>query len=851
MLELRFICPLEHGIHARPASRLSEVLRPFTARVEIVKESSGSPADGRSVLSVVALDIALGDACMFRVAGEHEAEAMAALRDLVQRGFGEAASAPAEAAAAVASATNEARIPEGLRRLGTRWIAGRSISPGFAQGPVRLMRSQATTDDRPAGAQEDERAAVRRAMGDVRRDLESRLGALHADGSELERDLLRAHVSIADDPSLRERIDEHIRDGASANAAVRKAGEFFKQSLQRSHSQYIRDRVLDVEDVCQQILEHLINGHAGASIALDEPSILVADLLTPRHMLALDRTRVRALVLGGVGATSHTAILARAFGIPTLIDVDIAAANLAENQVVMVDADGGFVLPVCPREVERYYAIETRQAARRRQRLGPFITLPATTRDGARIEVAANISLADEVTLAMREGAEGVGLFRTEMLFLDRPAPPSEQEQFAAYSNAIEAAAGRTIIIRTFDIGGDKPAPYLRLEREDNPFLGFRGIRLYEQFADLLRSQLRAIVRASAHGPVKVMAPMVSNAAEAGWFVQRVREVQGALQQEGSALNATMPIGVMLEVPAAALAIDQLSAVVDFFSVGTNDLAQYLLAADRGNPRVAGLCDPLEPGFLRMLANIAEAAKRNSRWVGVCGEMAGDARHLPIMVGLGVDEISVAPARVLELKAALAHLDASECAPLLQQLIACRDVVEVRRMLAEFANQANAPDDGADSGAVATMIDTSLVLIGSDAASKVEAIKELVGLIISSGRASDAHALEQAIWAREDTFATNVGHGFAIPHCKSETLRAATIAVLHLDQGIDWGAAEGEPVRVAIMLAIPGGGHEAARQHMQMLAKLARQLMHEDFRELILQAQTAQEIVVALTTLVA
>jgi phosphoenolpyruvate-protein phosphotransferase len=833
--EFRFTCALEHGLHARPASALADALRPFDAHVEMVKESSGKSAEVRSVLSIVALDVAAGDVCVLRAEGEDAEQAIESLRTLIEEAFGEAAGAAAEAAEAGPALS---RVPAGLQRLGVKSIPGRGISPGFAQGQVMIVRTLAAGDEAPSQEPAAERALAHRAVHEARQAIAAQLDAA---GTDLERDLLRAHVNIAEDPALRDQIDEHLRNGASAAVAVRRAAEFFIHTLRASASQYIRDRVIDVEDVCQQILERLPGRAPGAAIVLREASIIVADLLTPRQMMALDRAKVRALVLGRVGATSHTAILARAFGIPALVDVHDAETSFRDGQLVIVDAEGGFVLPEVSAEVQRYYAIERRMAQRRRARLEPFAAAPAKTRDGARIEVAANVSTSGEVAPAMRDGAEGIGLFRTEMLFLDRPAPPTEDEQFIAYGEAVAAAGGRTIIFRTFDIGGDKPAPYLRLPREENPFLGWRGIRLYQKFGNLLTAQLRAIIRASAKGPVKVMAPMVSNAKEAAWFVQRVRDVQAQLRAEGATFDEAMPIGVMIEVPAAALAIDQLSEVVDFFSIGTNDLCQYALAADRGNARVADLCDPLEPGFLRLMSVIVESARRHRKWVGVCGEMAGEPRNLPIMLGLGVDEISIAAARVLDVKAAISQLDSGACREVLSRAVAARDADAVRSLLAGLTS--------ADAGGA--LIDSSLVSIGSDARSKVEAIKELTGLIVAAGRAADACALEDAVWAREDTYATGMGFGFAIPHCKSETVRIATIAVLRLREPIDWGAAPGgltsEPVRMAIMLAIPGGGAEAAKAHMQVLARLARKLMHEDFREHLMQASSADGLVAALT----
>lgn len=835
MADLHFTCALEHGIHARPASQLAEAVRPFSARVELMKKSSRATADVRSVLSVVGLDVAYGDECVLSAAGDDANDAIAALQVLIEQGFGEAAAAGAERDARDNGA---ALLPSGLQRLGARWIPGRGISPGFAQGLIVIVRSLIASDDHrsTAGLPDVERKLTEQAIHQVREAIRARIDGA---GAELERDLLRAHMSIADDPALHKKIEAEIDAGASAVTAIRRAGEAFVRTLRGAASAYIRDRAIDVEDVCQQLLERLGAAVGTGSIELHGPSIIAADLLTPRQMMSIDRKLARALVLGRVGATSHTAILARAFGIPALVDVHDAETSFHEGQNVIVDATGGFVLPDVTPHVQRYYAIEQRAVERRRRRLAPFAAQTAKTKDDVRLEIAANISTADEVEPVIVGGAEGIGLFRTEMLFLDRPAAPSEEEQFEAYTRAIEGAGGRTVIIRTFDIGGDKPAPYLRLPREENPFLGWRGIRLYEQFPDLVRAQLRAVARASAKGPVKVMAPMVANVREAVWFRQRVKEVQKELRGEGTAFDLQMPVGIMIEVPSAAMAIDHLAEVAEFFSIGTNDLCQYVMAVDRGNPRVARLCNPLEPGLLRMLKLIIDEARRHKRWVGICGEMAGDPLHLPLMVGLGPDEISVAPGRVQELKALIGDLHTEACRELLSSALGCHDADQVQTLLTSFSSTCG-------GGA---LVDCHLVLIDSDAASKIEAIKELVGLVAAAGRASDGTALENAVWAREDTYATGLGFGFAIPHCKSDVVRIPTVAVVKLAQPIDWGSTDGELVSVAIMLAIPATGAEAdaARAHMQVLAKLARQLMHEEFRDRIKEARNAEALVAVLT----
>ncbi len=386
---------------------------------------------------------------------------------------------------------------------------------------------------------------------------------------------------------------------------------------------------------------------------LTRPSVVFAESLTPRQLLKIDRRHLKGLILGHVGPTSHTIILARSLRIPTLINVTnpTSPTTVRRGNQVIVDADGGFLLPHINAAAARYYQREERTQARWHAAMAPLSREPAVTRDGQKLEIGANASTADEVAAAVERGADGVGLLRTELLFLDRESPPTEEEQYEAYNAVVLAAAGRTVIIRTFDIGGDKPAPYLPMPEEDNPFLGVRGLRLYPDNAPLFTSQLRAILRAASNGPVKIMAPMVATPSEAAWFRQQVRAVEAQLASEGICgwKNTPVPIGIMIEIPAAALVMDQLAIDVDFFCVGTIDLCQYFMAADRGNPHpaVTLLCNSRQPAFLRLLRTIADAARANNRWIGICGEMAGDPFNLPLMIGLNLDEISVAPGATL------------------------------------------------------------------------------------------------------------------------------------------------------------------------------------------------------------
>jgi fructose-specific PTS system IIA-like component len=551
----------------------------------------------------------------------------------------------------------------------------------------------------------------------------------------------------------------------------------------------------------------------------------------------MDRRLLKGLVLGAVGATSHTVILASSLGVPALCEVAGALTLARAGDPAVVDGDEGFVVVPADAAVARYYERERQTQARRRERMRPLANAPARTRDGVTLEVGANASTADEVARAVEHGADGVGLFRTEVLFLDRGAPPSEEEQFRAYAAVIAAAGVRPLIIRTFDIGGDKPAPYLQMAREENPFLGVRGLRLYERHPALLRTQLRAVARASALGPVKVMAPMVATLVEAAWFRDQVRAAQAELASAGVPFDARLPVGVMIEVPAAAMSVRALSQVVDFFSIGTNDLCQYVMAVDRGNPGVASLYTPRSPAFLRLLQLVASEARAAGRWVGLCGEMAGDARNLPLMVGLGLDEISVAPGQAMVLKALAREASAAACRDLLARATECRDAAGVESLLATASWRERGP-------AARRVVAPELVEVASDCTSKEEAIKEAVDLLFIAGRTERPRKLEEDVWAREETYSTALGFGFAVPHCRSDAVDAPTLAVLKLASPLAWGA-DGGPVSAVLLLAVPSA--DAAGAHMKVFARLARKLMHDEFRDALAGASDPEAVVRLLT----
>ena len=838
--EYRFVCALPNGLHARPASILAENAGRFRCSVSIMRETAGAPAaDVRSVLSVVGLDVHLGDPCVLVTDGEDAAEALDALRDLIEHTLAEV-DEEAETAAC-ASAAPATRLPVMLRRLGVAHAGGRAVCGGSGIGVVVAAGGLALTEEAAraiAGDEDAEIAAARAAVSAVRDDLCKRARAA---SNETEAALLTAHRHIAEDPALWKAIVGAIGVGATAAQAVVAAAEDFAGRLRGAASAYVRDRALDVQDIAMQLIDELVPGGCESTkIDLGEDSVVFAETLTANQLLRMDRKRLKGLVLGAVGRTSHTVILARNFGIPCIIDVEEVRGIASPGERAVVDGDGGFVITPMPAAVERFYERERRARDRRLARLLPLVSQAARTADGQHLEVGANATDAEEVAAAVKMGADGVGLFRTEFLFLDREAAPDEEEQLAVYGGAVRAAAGRPVIFRTFDIGGDKPAPYLKVAEEENPFLGCRGLRLYERHAGLLDVQLRAILRAGAGAPegsVKVMAPMVATPAEASWFRHRVRQVEAELAAAGVTHAAKVPVGIMIEVPSVALSIEALSEEVDFFSIGTNDLCQYWMAADRGNAAVADLCDPHHPSFLRLLRMIVHEARAHGRWIGVCGEMGGRVRDLPLLIGMGLDEISGSSRQVVRLKVAVSEADAARCRGLLDMACRCHGPAEVEALL-----------DGsgwrAEGGSGRPVVDEGCILIGSDAESKESAIKEAVDLLMIAGRTDRPRDVEEAVWAREETYSTGLGYGFAVPHCKCEAVRAPTLAVVRLEEAVEWGSMDGLPVQMVLLLAVPtdessGGG---AAGHMKVFATLARRLMHEEFRDRLLGMTASSEI---------
>src|SRR5580698_5287263 len=656
-LEFAFVCSLSDGLHARPASQLAEVANEFASECVLTNLRTGSVASLKSVLAILSADIRRGDRCIVQVRGPDESAAHSALL-----GFVEQVLPTCDVPLAGVHPTTAGALPRTLLAAGVKACFGSPVSQGIGQGKVIPLNGMALPRElktRAASDPQSELAQIKRAIVAVRARIQDKFFNHTA---PTEAAVLQADLAMASDVSLAQKLAEHVSQGKSAGQAVMEAGEFFIDLLRHSESEYIRERALDIEEICLQLLQEIYGlDLQTAAIELREPSVVVAETLAPQQLLGLERKWLKALVLEHSGATSHVVILARSLGIPTLVGVKSARSMLLPGQEVVVDAMRGFIVPQSSPAVQKFYEREQKTLELRRELLPAQTTGPAITTDGKTLEVAANASSYEEVALAFEKDADGIGLFRTEMAYLQRQHPPSEEEQFAIYAEAARVAAGRPVIIRTFDLGGDKNAAYLNLPAEENPFLGYRGVRIYAEHHQLLQAQLRAILRASAFGQVQVMAPMISSLDEVRQFKASISEAMQDLARKGIAFQSDLPIGIMIEVPSTAFILNELCAEVDFFSLGTNDLNQYFLAADRDNPKTAELSDVLHPGFLRFLKRIVDEIHSAGKWVGTCGEMASEIRHLPLLVGLGLDEISLPAAGIPAMKHAVSQLSATEC----------------------------------------------------------------------------------------------------------------------------------------------------------------------------------------------
>lgn len=549
-------------------------------------------------------------------------------------------------------------------------LRGIAAASGRVAGPIWRW-----PEENPSGPEAqlnppDGRERLQRAIGQVREQLSATTAKLRQSGAQAEAGILDAQQLILQDPAFVGAAHEAMAKGVPAAQAVQNALEPYVAMLLKSDDPVFRARAADLRDVTHQVQRALRNG----TVVLpspDRPSIVVAKDLAPSQTAGLDRDQVLGFATEMGTATAHTAILARALGIPAVVGIPGLLNEARAGTVAVLDGEAGTLILDPPAEVLKTVSLPEPIASD---------PLPAVTLDGHRIEIACNASGVDDARRGAAAGADGIGLLRSEFLFLGRDTIPDEEEQVAVLTDVLSALNGRPVILRTLDVGADKPLPALPQPTEMNPALGVRGLRLQLlRRTDLLRDQLRAAFRVARHHPLRVMFPMVST-------VEEFRQARAILNQGGGAgvpaIGAPGPeLGIMVEVPSAALAADLLAAEVDFFSIGTNDLTQYVFAADRTNPELASLADSLHPVLLRLIEMVVRGAHNHRKWVGVCGEMASDPWALPLLIGLGLDELSVHPPILARVKARVRALDGQICNQIVREALELEDGLQVRHLL--------------------------------------------------------------------------------------------------------------------------------------------------------------------------
>lgn len=661
------------GLHARPAALFVQAAARFKSEIQIARvNDEARRANAKSINAVASFGVRQNETIRIYAAGSDANEALAALQALAASKFGEDGE---EAQPSVVAAPKQVTVSaEGA-------LVGVAASPGYAIGPaVPLHFAEPQIDRHTIDDAAAEWSRLQAAL-DVVREATRRLRDQVARATnDYDAAIFDAHLMFLNDPELIERARAAIlNDHVNAEWVWRGVIDQSVQSFEQIDDEYMRARAADVQDIGRQVLAQLTGQSAQA--IMPQPGILIAVDLAPSDTARLDRSKVLGICTERGGPTSHSAILARTLGIPAVVGLGPIITTVTDGTSMVIDGQAGHVWISPARKIMAEYSVRSTEWRAAREAARAASAAAAIMKDGTPIEVVANIGSPEDARVAIDNGAEGVGLLRTEFLFLDRRDAPSEEEQFDAYQTIAEVMGQRPVIVRTLDVGGDKPLAYLDLGHEDNPFLGQRAIRLCLNRPDLFKTQLRAILRASPNHNLKIMFPMIADVSEVRRARALLNEASAELKAQQVPQADRVDVGIMVEIPSAALMAHVLAHDVDFFSVGTNDLTQYTLAAERGNASVAHLQDALHPAVLRQIQHTVEAAEAVGKWVGVCGELAGDPSAIPILIGLGVKELSMASGSIPKAKQIIRALELAEAKSLAAQALKLESAEAVRQLM--------------------------------------------------------------------------------------------------------------------------------------------------------------------------
>jgi len=665
------IIPNTTGLHARPAAVLAALSKKFDASIRLLKGEVS--ANAKSVVGIMGLDIAYQDKVQLSASGSDAQEAIAEILPQLQSGLGDEGTKPILSPAAIETVEDQEAVPA-PKSDDPDLILGVGASPGIAIGVAVRIKEETFDFEAEATDSHEQNVRLDKAIEESKNQLEALIESMNKQTNTSKAAIFAAHRELLDDPDLIEIARSMIDKGKSAEYGWQHAFNLYAKQLSNLQNKLLAERANDLRDVGKRVLR-VLTGKESESLKLPDNSILIAEEITPSFTATIDTQKVKGFCSTTGGATSHVAIIARSLDIPAIVGIETRALYIPDGDPLILDGSKG-TLRVNPSDTLISETREKQKALLEEKTKNLEAALdPAITKNGKVVEVVANIGGVKDAIQSVELGGEGVGLLRSEFLFLDRTTAPTEEEQYEVYRDILLALDGRPLLVRTLDVGGDKPLAYLPLPAEENPFLGQRGIRIGLERPEIFRVQARAILRAGAHGKIRIMFPMIST-------IDEIREVKTMLEQEREKLGADpIETGIMVEVPSTAILADQFAKEVDFFSIGTNDLTQYTLAMDRGHPKLATKIDALNPAILRLIKLTADGAHQEGKWVGVCGGIASDPQAVPVLLGLGIDELSVSVPAIPSIKAEVRKYSMKKCRSIAKKTLNCASSSEVRKLL--------------------------------------------------------------------------------------------------------------------------------------------------------------------------
>ena len=562
-------------------------------------------------------------------------------------------------------------------------MKGIGVSPGIVIGKVLLKEEKnIIIEKKEITSYEAEIKRFKTAMENSKCEIQDIYNKVLKNMGEEEATIFEAHLMILEDPEMLDQIEKNIQDNkVNAEWALKEVSEMFIAMFDAMDNEYMKERAADIKDVTSRLMKKLLNIEEVNFGELANEVVIVARDLTPSDTSQIDKKKVLGFITEIGGRTSHSAIMARTLEIPAIVAVKDITSKVKNGDLIVFDGEEGLIYVNPEEKIVKLYEEKKAEYNKSQKELSLLIGEKSITTDGVRVELAANIGTPKDLESVMSNDAEGIGLFRSEFLYMDRKTAPTEEEQYVAYKEVAEKMNNKPVVIRTLDVGGDKELDYLNLPKEMNPFLGYRAIRVCLDKVDLFKTQLRAILRASAFGNIKIMFPMISSIEELRAAKTIVEQVKIELHKENIAFNKDLEVGIMVEIPAAAIISDLLAKEVDFFSIGTNDLIQYTTAVDRMNEKISHLYNPFHPALLRLVKMVIDNAHKENKWVGMCGEVAGDPKLIPILIGMGLDEFSMSPISILRARGIIRNISQEKMKDLAGQVVNLPTAKEVEKFI--------------------------------------------------------------------------------------------------------------------------------------------------------------------------